>query len=192
VSWERVVVLLVCVLAAVAATGCGRALTSGEIAYAEAIFGGEIDYEQVSVSQSQLPDWGDARAMAIKNSLLFRRGNYFEDFTAVATTPDGPFISDRALLAHELMHVWQWQNRKETGFSLARAIAEHLEYGDDVYKYGYPFENGDYLDYRYEQQGKIVEDWAMWRLFWSEEKDEAYLELLRSRLPVPRPDEIGR
>jgi hypothetical protein len=66
---------------------------------------------------------------------------------------------DRSILSHEVAHVWQWQNRELTGYSLAAVIIEHIRFKGDVYKYeiipGRPF-----LRYRYEQQGKMVEDYV--------------------------------
>jgi len=62
-------------------------------------------------------------------------------------------ISDNAvamsLLAHELVHVWQY----ETGMTLWRYILR--ERG----QYHYPIDGRDYVDYGYEQQAAMMEDW---------------------------------
>lgn len=61
------------------------------------------------------------------------------------------------LFGHELVHVWQHQNRALTGYSLRRVISEHLRYGSRVYDYKIEPGKG-FLDYRFEQQGRIMED----------------------------------
>ena len=65
------------------------------------------------------------------------------------------------LLAHEATHVWQWQNRKVTGFSPLKAASEHGFQRDP-----YLFEidgNPAFLDFGYEQQGSIVEEYVCCR-----------------------------
>jgi hypothetical protein len=66
-------------------------------------------------------------------------------------------MSDNAvsmsLLAHELVHVWQY----ETGMTLWRYVWR--ERG----QYHYRIEGGAYSDYGYEQQAAMMEDWMRLR-----------------------------
>ena len=62
------------------------------------------------------------------------------------------------LFAHEITHVWQWQNRATTGYSPLRAAREH-EGGADPYLYDINTKAG-FLDYGYEQQASIVEEFV--------------------------------
>jgi hypothetical protein len=65
---------------------------------------------------------------------------------------------DRALLAHEIMHVWQWQHRDISRYSLAKVVWEHIKCGPKkVYLYRSPPQR-PFLTHRFEQQGAIVED----------------------------------
>jgi hypothetical protein len=61
-------------------------------------------------------------------------------------------------LAHEMTHVWQWQQGAVTGYHPFRAGFEHVE-KDDLYlpeiDPGKPF-----LAYAYEQQGVNVEEFV--------------------------------
>jgi hypothetical protein len=65
------------------------------------------------------------------------------------------------LLAHELTHVWQWQNRARTGYSPWRAAAEHGRI-DDPYLFDLD-SSPDFLSYGFEQQGAIVEEYVCCR-----------------------------
>lgn len=73
------------------------------------------------------------------------------------------FVEDEALLGHEVVHVWQHQNRKISGYSLAKILKEHIDYPNP---YAYVLEPGKrFLAYRYEQQGKIVQDYVCMKAF---------------------------
>ncbi|MFT4073889.1 MAG: hypothetical protein QM647_00045 [Asticcacaulis sp.] len=58
-----------------------------------------------------------------------------------------------SLLAHELVHVWQY----ETGMTLWSYIQRERGH------YHYRIDGRDYLDYGYEQQAAIMEDWMRLR-----------------------------
>lgn len=60
--------------------------------------------------------------------------------------------------AHEMTHVWQWQNRERTGYHPTRAFAEHLRTADP-YLFDGESENA-FLDYGYEQQASLVEEFV--------------------------------
>jgi hypothetical protein len=65
---------------------------------------------------------------------------------------------DWALLSHEVMHVWQWQHRDITRYSLAKVLWEHIKCGPKkVYLYRSPPQR-PFLTHRFEQQGAIVQD----------------------------------
>ncbi|MEJ8561651.1 DUF4157 domain-containing protein [Yoonia sp. GPGPB17] len=106
-----------------------------------------------SLLASALPELFGAPAMAVGNTVFFNRDRYVDDFSTTA------YRDDLWLMAHELVHVWQWQNRDEVGYSFSKIVSEHLNYGDAVYYY--QLETGKaFTDYRFEQQGAIVECYA--------------------------------
>ena len=64
------------------------------------------------------------------------------------------------LFAHEMTHVWQWQNRDITGYHPLKAASEHS--APDPYLFD--LENSPkFLDYGFEQQGAIVEEFVCCR-----------------------------
>ena len=65
------------------------------------------------------------------------------------------------LLAHELTHIWQWQNRASTGYSPLRAASEHT-ISDDPYLFEIDTPR-KFGDFGYEQQGSIVEEFVCCR-----------------------------
>ena len=62
-------------------------------------------------------------------------------------------------LAHEMVHVWQWQNRAVTGYHPLKAAAEHARPGRDPYLFEKSPEQ-PFLDYPFEQQAAIVEEYV--------------------------------
>jgi hypothetical protein len=98
-------------------------------------------------------------AVALFNRVLFTRDWYLEDYAP--DYPDRLDLVQAMLFAHELTHVWQWQNRRKTGYHPLRAAAEHGGANDP---YLFDLEKTPYfLDYGFEQQGAIVEEYVCCR-----------------------------
>jgi len=98
-------------------------------------------------------------AVAVYNRVLFDKDWYIDDY--LPDYPDQVGLIAAMLFAHELTHVWQWQNRATTGYSPLRAASEHGGSADP-----YLFEiNTDrrFGDFGYEQQGSIVEEFVCCR-----------------------------
>ncbi len=98
-------------------------------------------------------------ALALFNRIFFTRDWFLPDYTP--EYPDALHLVEAMLLAHEATHVWQWQNRKLTGYTPLKALREHSTSPDP-----YLFDvNGpaDFLAYGYEQQGTIVEEYVCCR-----------------------------
>ena len=178
----RILLVLLLFLAA-----CGRPLTQTERAFAAGIHGDTLDYDRV-----RLHDGAPTRAvtfrrkprprttcrelifpphppeetvitskpaaMALYNRMLFDKDWYLEDY--LPDYPDRVGLVAAMLFAHELTHVWQWQNRKVTGYSPLRAATEH-SVSDDPYLF--ELEDRTFLDFAYEQQGSIVEEFVCCR-----------------------------
>ncbi|MEL6169176.1 MAG: hypothetical protein AAFR35_10825 [Pseudomonadota bacterium] len=75
--------------------------------------------------------------------------------------PDELPLRDAMRLAHELTHVWQWQQRARTGYHPFKALTEQTTQADP-----YLFELDEtrkFLDYGWEQQGIIVEEYVCCR-----------------------------
>ncbi|TMV08084.1 hypothetical protein FGK63_10540 [Ruegeria sediminis] len=165
---------------------CGRPLTDTERAFATRVHGEDLDLNRVRLVEGApvgavtfrrtprprvtcreriLPPVKDEivtskpAAVALFNRVFFTRDWYLEDY--MTEFPDTINLVAAMLLAHELTHVWQWQNRKETGYHPLRAAAEHSR-GDDPYLFDLDG-TADFLSYGFEQQGAIVEEYVCCR-----------------------------
>ena len=97
-------------------------------------------------------------AVAVWNRVLFDKDWYLDDY--LPEFPDRINLIAAMLYAHEVTHIWQWQNRKLTGYSPLKAASEHG--GTDPYLFDI---EGDpqFLDFGYEQQASIVEEFVCCR-----------------------------
>lgn len=97
---------------------------------------------------------------------LWNRIHIAEEFYRPEMAPDWPraaLFPEALILAHELVHVWQWQNRARTGYSPARAGFESWA-SRDPYFYK-PEAELRYADFGYEQQASLLEDYLCYGLY---------------------------
>jgi len=162
-------------------SACSRPLTPVEEAFAQDLFGPSLDTSKVRVAQGlgllpvtrpvptapQLvtptdkaclrtpqPRGGQPpQAFAFRNKVHFETGLYSSDM--VMAWPDRLRVPHALIFAHELTHVWQWQNRATTGYSPARAAAESLALADPYFSEG----EAAFFSFGFEQQAAIIEDY---------------------------------
>jgi hypothetical protein len=202
--------LCLCLLAA-----CGRPLTPSETAYLQAIhgealntsrmrltnghFAGAITYQmpvrpRTTCQERIWPPITEARevtvspaATVIFNRVLMRKDVYRADF--LKGWPERVDLFDAMLLAHEATHVWQWQNRGRTGYTPLKALNEHVTSADP-----YLFEPDaprDFLDFGYEQQGSIVEEYVCCRLLDPQAPRTGRLrQMIGRHMPIHRLDAV--
>ncbi len=173
----RIVILILLLLAS-----CGRPLSDNERAFIADIHGPTLDVSKVrlhdgaplkAVTFRRKPRprttcrelifppnppeekivTSKPAAVALYNTVLFDKDWYLEDY--LPDHPDRIGLVAAMLLSHELTHVWQWQNRKLTGYSPLKAAREHT-ISDDPYLF--EIEDRQFLDFGFEQQGSIVEE----------------------------------
>ena len=164
---------------------CGRPLTPGEATFLQDLQGPALDASRVRLHpdlavgapqvvpapprvtcQSRIfpPPQGDkvrvnTGAMSIFEDVFVRPDLYREDF--VDGWPEVLPLADARLLAHEAVHAWQWQNRALTGYHPVRAAFEHARSLDP---YLFDIEtSAHFLDYGFEQQGAIMEEYVCCR-----------------------------
>jgi len=164
---------------------CGRPLSDGETRFARDTLGPTLDTSRVRVHRSALvglvplsrparpavacrerirpPErgivTGRIAAMVLFNRIVMANPLYLDDF--LSDYPRSMQLEDAMLLAHELTHAWQWQNRKTTGYHPLRAATEHLPATDP-----YLFElenNARFEEYPFEQQASLVEEFVCCR-----------------------------
>lgn len=162
--------------------GCGRPLTESEVALGQDIFGDSIAFEDVRIVKDfgLTPPPNRARVtvdlrrpaedpcvrvpspprnaappgFAVGNVIFLSDGFYSVDSGFL--WPEAVRLPHTLIFAHELVHVWQWQNRERTGYAPWRALAEGI--GADAYFYR-PDDGEQFLGFGYEQQASIVEDY---------------------------------
>ncbi|MEO3416877.1 hypothetical protein AAFO92_19670 [Roseovarius sp. CAU 1744] len=174
----RVLIILFLALAA-----CGRPLTPAEKSFAAQLHGDTIDTSRIRAVRGSpvgsitllrpkrprlacreliLPEPEEDLvtvtpvAMVIHNKVFYARDWYLDDF--MQNYPERLDLLSAMLFAHEITHVWQWQNRAKTGYSPLRAAREHAE-SDDPYLFDIDTQTR-FLDYGYEQQAGIVEEYV--------------------------------
>jgi hypothetical protein len=192
---------------------CGRPLTQAERALVAPLHGQTLAASRIRVAQTPVvgafPITFDARppvtcreriapppraaritlptaGIVLFDTLFLDDGIPGADLGAGEPLPLG-----RAMfLVHEMTHVWQWQNRRVTGYHPARAFLEQLTIDDP---YLYALEGTRFLDYGYEQQASLVEEYLCCATLDPEGARTARLfALLRQVMPVAEPGAFPR
>lgn len=193
-------------------SGCGRALTPNERAFLSTLTGPSLDMDRARLAQDLAPPTirrlpapprltcqsrlypppaeptvrSATGAMTIFERVSVRRDLWREDMAE--GYPDILPLADAMLLAHEMVHVWQWQNRTITGYHPLRAAFEHARHPDP---YLFELESADFLDYGYEQQGAIMEEYVCCRTLAPEAPRTARLHAMLSEYFPLRPLDDG-
>jgi hypothetical protein len=124
---------------------------------------------------------GRTAGMVLFNTLHIREDMSVPDYTRMQ---DGrTHLYAAMFFAHEMTHVWQWQNRDLTGYHPLLAAGEHARLDDP-----YLFDTQDdraFLDYGYEAQASLVEEYVCCRATHPDGARTARLErLLAQVMPV--------
>ena len=177
----RPVLIALTLLAACSA----RPLTETERAFTETVMGPALDTSDVRIVKGavvglmpatiqprprttcreklnpprDMPVQGTFPAFAHGHTVYYTSRFWRDDF--LAEYPEAMELRQAMRLAHELTHVWQWQAREITGYHPFKASAEHIA-KDDPYLLEIDPEKR-FLDYAYEQQGVIVEEFVCCR-----------------------------
>jgi hypothetical protein len=204
-------------LALLLLAGCGRSLTPPELAFLDTVQGDMLDPSRVRLNDGLAPSvpvsvpprprltcqerlfpprtepfLSTPGAMAIFQSVHVRQDLYREDFAR--QTIDGaevPDLLDLMLLAHEMTHVWQWQNRDLTGYHPLKAAFEHVG-NPDPYLFD-PDTTATFLSFGYEQQGSIVEEFVCCRTLAPDaERTQRLYDMIHAVMPVERYSDIAR
>jgi len=166
--------------------GCARPLSNGETAFARTIFGDDLATRRVRVAPFVALDritskrpvrprttcrekiWPPPKgetvttataAFVLWNRINISRDLYHRDY--MARYPRAMSLPAAMLIAHELTHVWQWQHRGQTGYTPLKAAREHRA-GKDPYLLNLKARRR-FLDFPYEQQASIVEEYVCCR-----------------------------
>jgi hypothetical protein len=124
-----------------------RRLSPGEIETLSSVYGAAVDYGKVRIRKGGILTAFDY-AVTLYNVVFFPRDLYSDDIS-------GDKAGHTDLLVHEVCHVWQHQTQP---YHWAYALREHMRYGKSVYRYDIEAHES-LLDYRWEQQGQILQDY---------------------------------
>ncbi len=199
-----------------ALAACGRPLTGTERRFAATVQGDALAVDRVRVTDTALlsafsmerparprtacqdrilppPDGPvvsvSPGALVLFDRVYYDRSLYRRDF--LQSYPEQMSLWHAMLLAHELTHVWQWQNREKTGYSPFKAAGEH-DPGADPYLF--ELDGRGFLDFGYEQQGAVVEEYVCCRALDPEgERTQRLYDLLRPHFPdIARQETVAR
>ncbi|MEM9351143.1 MAG: hypothetical protein AAGA47_12855 [Pseudomonadota bacterium] len=174
---HRALLLIFLLLAA-----CGRPLTGTETALITDIFGASVDTGKVRIvadaplqsftvnlpprprvtcQERVVPARTGTLRVTPAGLVAFNRMFLSEDWSLedfAPRYPDAVSLYDTMLFAHEMTHIWQWQNRDRTGYHPLLAASEHLR-SEDPYLFD-PETEQPFLSYGYEQQAGLVEEYV--------------------------------
>jgi hypothetical protein len=202
--------LLLTILALVTIAACGRPLTTAEREFMAGLQGESFDPGPVRIARNRLvgitertypvrprttcrerigpPSDAPTFVASTAGITWFQHvhtspGAYLKDYVG---RPDGALnLAAAMFFAHEMTHVWQWQNRRVTGYHPFRAFAEHGSTDDP-----YLFDDDSrprLLDFGYEQQASLVEEYVCCRALDPGGGRTARLErLLSESMPLSR------
>ncbi len=180
------------VCAALALAACERGLTPTETEFADALFGDTLNAGAVTVHAGlgltplprpkppppvteppRSPPEGFCKripqprrftypaAFVLYNDVFISHPYYAAD--TLRGWPVSVPLPQSLLMTHELVHVWQWQNRDRTEYRPAVSAGESVEH-DDPY-YWEAEADRPFLSYGFEQQAAMIEDYVCYRLF---------------------------
>ena len=111
--------------------------------------------------------------------------NYAPEYPEAINLPAAMYF------AHEMVHIWQWQNRETTGYTPFRGLAEHKP-GVDPYLFD-PQDQIEFLDMGYEQQAALVEEFICCRtLAPNAARTERLHQALSTAMPVQHPTQTPK
>ena len=164
-------------------TACARPLTPEEKSFAQQIHGNTIEVTRIRVRDGALVGKTTIRrqqrprlacrerilpereaevvtvspaALVLYNEVFYARDWYEPNF--LPEYPQAMSLFHVMLYAHEITHVWQWQNRAVTNYTPIKSASEHTR-SDDPYLFDLNT-SARFLDYGYEQQASIVEEYV--------------------------------
>lgn len=196
---------------------CGRPLAEGERQFVEDVFGDKVDADKVRIASGFRPSTAsEPPPLPPKQDrvelrpgvcdrvnpeppvgpppawALYNRMHVIAEFYRPDMLPgwSGQILLPHAMImAHELVHVWQWQNRRITGYRPVKAGLESFT-NRDPYFY-VPDEGAGFLEYGFEQQASLVEDYFCYGLFDPQNPRRAKLHaILAPHFRVDRIDQV--
>jgi hypothetical protein len=178
--------ILFALLVCLGLAACGRPLTEAEAAYMADLQGDGFDASAVRIVENPViglgtrtyparpqttcreriwpPPDGPTIEASTAGIVLFNTMHVRPEFSLpdyVAPREGRRSLAAAMFFAHEMTHVWQWQNRGLTAYHPFRAFSEHVRI-EDPYLFD-PQDARRFLDYGYEVQASLVEEYVCCR-----------------------------
>lgn len=204
------------ILALLILTGCARGLTDGETALMAEVMGGTFNPDQARLrevgvigmttqtypvrprvtcqSRIHAPPAGPTFQTRTAGAVAWTHVLTNPDWTLpdyLAGYPDRINLVAAMFFAHEMTHIWQWQNRALTGYSPLRGAAEHRP-GTDPYLFD-PDQDMTFLDMGYEQQASLIEEFICCRTLAPDAaRTQRLYDVVSQVMPVQHPRQTPR
>jgi len=133
-----------------------RPMSAGEIALATQVFGSEIPYQNVVLTNLCGLNGRSFTAPGVDGKTYCSLG---EAYNNTLGSTNGAYPAEGELLIHELTHAWQIAHNSFLPGFVCSGIVNQANYvfGDQVYTYGPP--GPAWSGFNLEQQGSIVNQW---------------------------------
>lgn len=122
-----------------------------------------VEAGAITVSQAKsvaIREMFSREGFVIRGEIHPPPGKYRDDYSKLKC--DGNDRRHLWLFFHWFGHIWQSKHQEKTAYSLGKAVMEHEQLGDRVYRYERP-PTRPLLSYRYEQQAAIMADYGLIR-----------------------------
>lgn len=136
-----------------------RRLTHGEIALAQSVYQGSLNYERIRIHKGKLIPYVqyDKIAMSPFGTMHFPPALYVDDFSTASTTKQHLFI-------HEMAHIWQYQLGLKLWLDGAILTLKGGYQNNQCYVYqNCVTELQHFSDFNMEQQADLIADWFVFR-----------------------------
>jgi hypothetical protein len=133
-----------------------RPMTSSEIQIAQEVFGSQLNYQNVTITNLCGVGGRAFTAPGVDGRTYCNLGNAYANTAGSYSTA---YPSPSELMIHELTHAWQIQHNSFMPGFVCSAVVNQTNYifGDNVYAYGAP--GPPWSSFNLEQQAQIVNQW---------------------------------
>jgi hypothetical protein len=133
-----------------------RAMYQWERAFADKVFGGQLDYDRIVLTNMTRDGGREFTMPSVANSILVNLGDGLDDPTTFAK-PNSLYTRPGEVFIHELTHAWQIQH--DSIVDLICGLSENYNYfsGNRITDRSWHGRSWD--GFNNEQQASIVDDW---------------------------------
>ena len=138
-----------------------RTMTNAEIAFADRVFNGTIDYDRVTLTNMSHGGGRKFTIPSVGGSILVNLDDALDNPTTYTDTPDSDYSQPGSVFIHELTHAWQITNNSFLGMvcGMSSNYSYHAGASEGDRLTDLTWSNRAWGDFNNEQQAHIVDDW---------------------------------